>query len=214
MLPQIITNESHEEKVHNIIQLLIAFKDRCSKNWIDILKRIIEDKEHQDECEEALGFLKEITDFYKKNPDEALNLIKLTITDKELQNKMSLYLEESKKIVYGNLWELLNLWIKDDCLEAYRLIDDIFEFISGRKDNLTPSEYELQDLEDNLENLTDKIQACILQTIMRGFSKKEIIIFLQEYSVENHMAIYLAEKFVVLIMEEGLRNNEKIKNCI
>jgi len=211
LLPQIIPDNSSESSVHNIVQLLMIFKSHNPKAWSEELAGMLEDPEpaeEQDE-EEGYGFIREITSFYARYKRQAERLLELIITDKELQNTILSYMEQHKDVVMKDIWQLLSCWSRESCLEACHLIDDLLLAIPGRRSVPEASDYHLRNVEGNLEVLSDKIQACLLQVMMRGFSKEDTEEMLLGYGLDVHMTAYLAEKFRTFILENSGMEHEK-----
>lgn len=199
LLPQIIPSDGSKQWIDDMVQLLGAFKDKNAKSWIEKLGNILEKEEDPDN--EGYLFIQQLTGFYTQYVKEAEKLLNLVVVDKELQSKILSYMKACKNKAFQNVWEALNYWNGKDCIQTYRLIDDIFLSISGKRKQPEASDYQLKGISDNLEILSDKIQACLLQAFVRRISKEESINMWIEHGVETHLSLYLAEKYIGLFYE-------------
>ena len=213
LLNSMTLDEQDTESVHNIFRLLNAFKDQNPNNWVEILNNILDDADSFDEYEEGKGFIKELSNYYSHYCDGAEVLLGLAITDKELQKKIIEYLQDNRNKNFANAWEVLNYWEQEDVFEAYRLIDSIFEIIVGKEKFPDCNSFLLTDVALHIEKVLDKIQAGLLQALLRKMSKKEAIQLWLGHGLEKHLAIYLAEKYITDCFQYEETREEK-KSCI
>lgn len=195
LLQKIVLSEHDEKSVHNIYKLLNVFKDQNPETWVDKLEKILEGGGNQNEDEEGIGFIKELSKYYSRYNKGAEILLGLAVTDKELNKKIEAYLRANKDRILDNVWDILNYWEEEDTFEVYRLIDCLFNALSDGGEFPDSDNFSLTDVECYMEKVSDKIQAGLCQAMFRKMSKSEVIHLWLEYGVEKHLAIYLAEKY-------------------
>lgn len=195
LLQKIVMNEQDIKSVHNIYKLLSVFKDQNPETWVDKLKKMLEEDGNRDENEEGIGFIKELNKYYSRYSEGAEFLLGLAVTDKELQRKIEIYLRENKDRKLENVWDVLNYWEEEDTFEVCRLIDCLFNALTGYGDFPDSNSFSLTDVECHMEKVSDKIQAGLFQAMFRKMSKSEAVNLWLEYGIEKHLAIYLAEKY-------------------
>lgn len=211
LMYSMISDSDDENIVHNIFRLLRTFKDQHPQKWMSILKSILNEEEGWDKYEEGFGFIKELGNYYLKSSDKAENLLSLAVVDRTLQKKIVEYIKENRN--FENAWEVLNYWEQEDTLELYRLVDTLFIAIDTGMEIIDCYSFSLTDIVSQMDRVLDKIQAALLQALLRRLSKEEAIQFWLEYGVEKHLAIYLAEKYFTC-RQNYEQTKEERKSCI
>lgn len=205
-----LIDSGQEEEIHNIFNLLVAYKDKKQGSWnkglADILEEESGDVEEQD-LDAALGqeFIKKYVHFYREDAEKAEALLKLLVVDKQLQQKIIAYSESQTTEREMSVIETINQWIGDDCEEAYRVLDCLIENLTSEEERLDLPETALRGAEERLEGVRDKMFADMFCALAGGWEKQRLSRTWIQDGMEIQLALYLAEKYSIL-RSQILRN--------
>ena len=197
----LMDSEQDEEDIHSIYNLLSAYKDKNQGNWIRNLKELTSESDVEDEnidVELRNEFLSEYARFYRRESKKAEKFLNLLIADKELRQKIISntkikYIENKKTIV-----DILNQWVEQDCVEVYRVIDHLFQNIKEGRSNTDFLDTCLQDSEEWLEAIQDKLLADMLHALACNWKKEQLAKEWMQINMEKQLALYLAEQYRLL----------------
>ena len=213
LLPNMAPDQESEISIQNIFRLLHIFKDRNAKKWMEDLVHILDGEVDFEDHEEGFGFLRELGAYQLRYGRNAEAILKVAVAEKEIQKKILVYLEKNKSSSFENLWEILNYWEQENCLEVYRLIDNLFMALAGKASMPEGNEFALTDALEYMNPVLDKLQASLLQVLFKRLSKQEAIIYWIDFGLEKHLAVYLAEKYENCCLQEEQKNERRV-SCI
>lgn len=203
ILSVLINSEQDEENIHKIYTLLSAYKDKNQGNWIKKLKDLTSEVSEEMEDENidiALGyeFLKEYARFYRKESKKAEIFLNLLIADKELRQKIITNIEIKHVKDKETVVDILNQWVEQDCVEVYRVMDQLFQDVIEGKSDTDSLNTCLQDAEEWLEIIQDKLLADMLRALARDWKKEQLAKEWMQINMEKHLTLYLVEQYRLL----------------
>lgn len=203
ILSLLINSERDEDDIHNIYNLLSAYKDKNQGNWIKKLKDLMSEASEEMEDENidvALGyeFLKEYARFYRKESEKAEIFLNLLIADKELKQKIITNIEIKRIKNKETVVDVLNQWVEQDCMEVYRVMDQLFQDVIEGKSDTESLNICFQDAEEWLEIIQDKLLADMLRALARDWKKEQLAKEWMQINMEKHLALYLVEQYRLL----------------
>lgn len=203
ILPLFIDSDADEEETRNIFDLLAAYKDENQGVWNENLKKILETSNEASEVEsmgDALGheFLKQYIRFYCREAKKAEHLLNLLIADKKLTQKIianaqTQQVNRKKSVIY-----IINEWEEQDCEETYRIMDQLFWNVVDGEQTAEGLDTSLQDAQEQLEMVQDKLLADVLRALTVGWKKDQLKQKWIQAGMEKHLALYLAEQYRLL----------------
>lgn len=199
-------DEKEKKAIRNIYQLLIAFKDKNQTVWEEKLLAIISGELVDDE---GCGFIKEMSSYFVYEEAKVYAFLRLLVPDKDYYQPIMDYLKDCCKVEVKTAEMILQQWFDQNFPETYQLVDRLFEYLCGSTEYPNSNKLNLWNIEQYTETVFDWIQARILNGILQGMNKAEMIEYLSSYGLDLQMTWYLAEKYYRLY--ENYRDRRESK---
>ncbi len=214
VLPLFIDSDSDEEEARAVFDLLTAYKDENQWTWNENLQKLLENQSEASEDEsigDALGheFIRQYVRFYCRDARKAECLLNLLIADKKLTQKIIANAQIQQANRKQSVMHMINEWEEQDCEETYRIMDRLFRDVATGKQMQEVSDTSLQDAQERLEMVQNKLMSDVLRALISGWNKDRMKQEWIQAGMEKHLALYLAEQYRILCNNISEKESEE-----